>query len=1202
MVAGRGSQAKAERPRRTIRAPRPPPLAPRLSFGIIVAMKDHARPLRLCRLLFALAVLAPLAPACAGDRPASLAAPLSGAGPRVLWNIEARPFPEIPFPNDAATRLDPTSPTGRRINISKQADTAAERRFRERLDQLDGFGLLAPLTVRFDAPLDIADLHARQNDGADLANDGILLVRLGDGAACGAGAEDRFAPIDVGGGAYPLMLDRPCQYHFNPWVGDFICEPVDCAYGDDVRAGESNLIFETVDEDENGNGRLDPYEDTDFDGKLDKPNTWDGKPSLEADDLVTFYERETNTLIAWPLVPLDEATRYAVVLTRHMKGVDGQPIRSPFEGLGPARQLDALGQLEEILPCHGVTISDVAFAWVFTTGTPSRELLAIRDGLYGAGPLGEALGDRVPVDSFRPMIARDLDEDGLRPPAPYTLPVDVLLPIVAPLSGQILETPGAGQKLAVQAEHVDYWVRADFVSPNFLADKDGRATPAYPDDQDEIFDIDLRTGHAAWAPSRVPFLCSIPKATAEHKPPFPVIIYGHGYSGATFEVLGFAGPLAKAGFALCGLEAPGHGLIIPADEEAIAALLEVALDAFGLRSFYDAYQGGRARDLDLDGMIGERDNGTDFWTADIFHTRDMLRQEQIDHVQFIRTLRAVDGRRRMETDTNGDGTPDLLADFNGDGVPDLGGWQDTDGDHQRGEGERDNAVHVMGQSLGGITSAILAGIEPAVTSAAPISSAGGLVHVGSRSTNLGVPDGVLLPILGPFVTVAPHGDGQDAEATPGGPVDIGFLVAKVNQGWRPVFHTSTKVRPGDRIVVQNLRTGREVRGAVPESLRTRVPFAADALRLGERRDLLGIDETTALPVAVDARQALELGDRLRILVLDGFDGPVKETIDTVTTPFVFGGVQYGAGTPLVSIAEGLGYSRQSPDLRRVLSVSQIAIEPGDPATYARFVRRSPRDYPYETGDVKAARDRGERTRITLYHTVGDSDVPISAGITLARALGLVGPLAPDAAVGNAAMQTLLDHHVVEGIERTGRYQQRMPYSGYCPHQVPDTEWECPPVRLGEEGRYGAFFADSTAPTTDLGACTDCGEGGACFYDGLCVDLDAGCAAIPEAPIESVHFDVMDLDNGTDRLTLPEFNLNPPLRPTWQDTDGVNGFRIPYLRRNGSHGVPPSIPERAFDINAFTINQLLWYFSTNGTQLSDDPCLATESCTFIPWMD
>ena len=38
-------------------------------------------------------------------------------GPRVVWDIEAEPLPEIPLPNDAATRIDPTSPTGRRLNI-----------------------------------------------------------------------------------------------------------------------------------------------------------------------------------------------------------------------------------------------------------------------------------------------------------------------------------------------------------------------------------------------------------------------------------------------------------------------------------------------------------------------------------------------------------------------------------------------------------------------------------------------------------------------------------------------------------------------------------------------------------------------------------------------------------------------------------------------------------------------------------------------------------------------------------------------------------------------------------------------------------------------------------------------------------------------------------------------------------------------------
>ena len=48
-----------------------------------------------------------------------------GDGPRVRYEPEARPLPEIPLPNDIATRSDPTSVTGRRVNVSTLAPTSS---------------------------------------------------------------------------------------------------------------------------------------------------------------------------------------------------------------------------------------------------------------------------------------------------------------------------------------------------------------------------------------------------------------------------------------------------------------------------------------------------------------------------------------------------------------------------------------------------------------------------------------------------------------------------------------------------------------------------------------------------------------------------------------------------------------------------------------------------------------------------------------------------------------------------------------------------------------------------------------------------------------------------------------------------------------------------------------------------------------------
>ena len=55
-----------------------------------------------------------------GPRAEGWATTKQTGGPTVLWDALALPLPEIPLPNDAATRRDATSPTGRRLNISEE--------------------------------------------------------------------------------------------------------------------------------------------------------------------------------------------------------------------------------------------------------------------------------------------------------------------------------------------------------------------------------------------------------------------------------------------------------------------------------------------------------------------------------------------------------------------------------------------------------------------------------------------------------------------------------------------------------------------------------------------------------------------------------------------------------------------------------------------------------------------------------------------------------------------------------------------------------------------------------------------------------------------------------------------------------------------------------------------------------------------------
>src|SRR2546430_10808152 len=133
---------------------------------------------------------------CSSGAVQGLAASTPSGGPKLLFDLQKKPLPEIPFPNDLATRPDPNSPTGLRINASQIAPTRLEANVRRLLDTLDGFGTYAPITVAFDKDLDVVDFYARQND-ADASNDGAYLVQIDTGEVF---------PLDVNGGHFPAAL------------------------------------------------------------------------------------------------------------------------------------------------------------------------------------------------------------------------------------------------------------------------------------------------------------------------------------------------------------------------------------------------------------------------------------------------------------------------------------------------------------------------------------------------------------------------------------------------------------------------------------------------------------------------------------------------------------------------------------------------------------------------------------------------------------------------------------------------------------------------------------------------------------------------------------------------------------------------------------------------------------------------------------
>jgi hypothetical protein len=308
--------------------------------------------------------------ACTAADPAGLS-PAQPSSTHVKMDFSHRPLPELPLPNDIATRYDPASATKRRINASMVATTQFESHVRAKIDELDGWGVYQPIASPFEGrPLDVASILAGHRD-TDYAfdNDVIYLINVDR-------QSKRFGelrPLDVGNGNHPIVLQKRDNY----WKHD-------------PRVDTLSLLFEETHEDLNGNGVLDPGEDTDADGILDVPNYLPGANpapddlAARADALMTFYERETNTLIVRPMTPLDERTTYAIVVTRRLLDNQGEPVGSPYPFINHTAQTDALAALPEVLP-KGLSLTDIAFTYTFTTQTVQSDIVAVRDGLYEQG-------------------------------------------------------------------------------------------------------------------------------------------------------------------------------------------------------------------------------------------------------------------------------------------------------------------------------------------------------------------------------------------------------------------------------------------------------------------------------------------------------------------------------------------------------------------------------------------------------------------------------------------------------------------------------------------------------------------------------------------------------------------------------------------------------------------------------------------------
>jgi hypothetical protein len=979
-------------------------------------------------------VLAAAAACDVDTAPAGLRATPAGDGPRVRWEPLHRPLPDVPLPNDVATFPDPTSRTGLRINTSLVAPTTMEQHAREGFDSMEGWGTSSPITVAFDpsagadplAPaIDLVDVAARmQGDEHDLSDDPVYVVNLATGIP---------VFLDVGNGYYPVTVRDPWNYFPN-----------------DPKAGESNLSFETVEE---GAGlpqsAYRPELDTDFDGVLDHPNVLPGSARrgiAGVDDLLSWYERETDTLLLRPVLPLDEKTEYAVVVTDRLRGANHQPVRSPFDAIHHPTQRRGVAKLGDWLTdkrlaayygdIAGTGLAHVAFAWTFTTQPTCEDMKLLRDGLYGHGPFARFASQFPPILTAAQVAGPDLGV-ATQPPGWQTSSTDCQARAKTPYAidladpkiqdsfktifQQVFSLDAGDLKATLAAfQNIDHLVVGTFQSPFLLGDPASR-------DPETRFHVDFRTGEGDVRADTVQFWLAVPKATALHKPPFPVAFWGHGVTGHADEILFYAGDYARQGVALFGYNNPEHGLVVGDADRALAG------GEFTLRClapFLDAITPGRAHDLNGDGVP---DSGWWWWTAHIFHTRDNVRQGILDSMQAVRALRTLG--TTQGPDTNGDGKPDLLGDFDGDGVLDAGG--------------PNVPYFAAGESLGGIMSEIQGGAEPYFVAAAPMSGGGALAaDVGFRS--YGVVEAVTAQPMGPIVFSLP------ASERPPKLRDDGTPQNKWEMG--------TKCQPDQRTVRIVVNDGdddfeTEVACLTKDELGDRMTVVVSNVTSGEVRCArTGTDGRFRVPIPTSVDDKLDIQIYTAAEVVKSYDGcailkgsPVGRRIDTWEQPIFFtlpvadpakkceeplGCMQfrdvfYPVGSPLVAPNEGFGFLRQSPPLRRFRDLAQAAFDPADPINFAPHYMLQP-----------MVDENGQAVRphaLLSINTVGDNFVQIGAGLTFARAAGAI-PFLPPTALARypeyadyvtpeelyaklgqkTPMQFLVDSHVVEAIPRLGR--------------------------------------------------------------------------------------------------------------------------------------------------------------------------------------
>jgi len=1136
--------------------------------------------------LLAVVLVAGVFVACDVDQvPAGARRTPDGNGPLVVFDITRRPLPEIPQPNDIATFADPSSRTGRRINVSLVSPTRLESQARADFGTLEGWGTFAPISVAFerqegvgenDPAINLDDVYQRTR-GYDPADDPFYVVDLTTGIP---------VPLDIGKGNFPLAVAQRDKY-----------------WNNDPRITADSVLWETAEEGPGGGqSGYRPELDTDFDGVLDHPNVLHrvGRDA-KIEEVIDWYERESDTLLLRPVVPLDEMHEYAVVLTDRLKSTLGSPVRSPFENIHHAQQRDGAERVRAIFSdagkrnwygdVAGTGLDHVAFVWTFTTQPVFDDMRLLRDGMHGQGPLARLATDFPAVGHAARAVGTAIDEADEPPGAvdadvrcapvknhPFIVrPADVketiheILPRALGVEGEEL------RRLEQSLDDIDHFVIGSFDSPYFLGD------PKH-ENADSHFEIDFKTGAAKVTRDTVQFFLSVPKPHGDKKQPFPVTLWSHGTTLHDDEIIIRAGYFAKQGMAMMGINMPGHGLYLEPGLKTLAASL---LRAKCLATWVKALTTGRHQDLDGDGTP---DSGGLLWTAHVFHSRDNIRQSIVDAMQATRVLRSWDGQSTIDQDYDANGTNDLAGDFDGNGVPDVGG--------------PNVPITTSGNSFGGVLAMIHGAVDSNVVASAPISGGGGLMDIATRSAL--VPDSVLEQVFTPLIVSVPATFVDDTKCK-GEERSVRFVVndLTISRNVEIACLSPAELTDGKTVVLQNLRNGEKRCARTGEAGRFRVPIPAN---VGDRLDVQIYD----IPDAVVSYKGCDLKEEAQAHIgrrIKEFEQaiatprPVADETKTCAAAIEASEVEedrgcaqfrdtfFPVGSPLVSPNEGMGLYRQSPDARRIFMLSQAGVDAGDPVNFAAYY--SLKRTPNVDGTPLPPR------AVASFVTAGDPFVPTGTGYTFARAAGML-PFLPNYFVttnpewakwatpsdlmtmlgGKTPNDVVIERSVAEGVARL----DRMRAGPMCqPNYVSSPVCTSPPSKDGCDSTL--FDADWLAEGKNL--------------------WDAPHPSVPLRLGRDADVTITDSDSLT-RAWAPRLTS----KPLGGDEGGYGGSaRLmttveAWIEPGGQHVFVNANPCKAFDDVLYYDHLLIRFLATQGHELvflkqpGTHHCLVREDCSFF----